>query len=78
MFIVVGNCPELIPPINGSIEYSINDTYYVIAEYSCNTGYTLNGNAMRLCNDTGVWDGTAPSCVDNGECILCTQIHVPL
>ena len=77
VFISVGNCPELIPPINGSIAYSINDTH-VIAEYSCHTGYSLNGDIRRYCNDTGVWDGTSTSCVDDGESVylvcICKQV----
>ena len=66
LFIAVGNCPELYPPINGSIAYSINDTL-VTAEYSCRVGYSLSdGDVLRYCNDSGIWSGTEPICLDDG------------
>lgn len=61
-------CPELIPPVNGVIEYSINVTL-VIAEYSCKIGYSLHGDVQRFCNDSGKWTGTVPGCVNNGMSI---------
>ena len=31
--------------------------------YTCETGYTLNGNQFRWCLDAGAgWNGTDPSC----------------
>ena len=60
----VGNCPELFPPENGAVSYSSDDTMS-IAEYTCNTGYSLiDGDVKRFCNNDGKWNGTAPSCSD--------------
>ena len=65
-FITVGNCSELLPPLNGSIAYSINDTF-VIAEHSCKTVFSLHdGDVERFCDEAGVWTGTKPICVDDG------------
>ena len=33
-----------------------------VANYSCNAGYRLLGNAIRTCSSTGVWSGVAPTC----------------
>ena len=30
--------------------------------YSCNEGFTLNGDARRTCTVNGNWTGSAPSC----------------
>ncbi len=32
------------------------------AEYSCNPGYTLKGNATRLCTSDGQWTPSQPVC----------------
>ena len=29
---------------------------------SCNTGYNLTGNATRICQSNGYWNGSAPNC----------------
>ena len=34
-----------------------------VANYSCNTGYTLTGDAMRTCQRDGNWSGSIPTCV---------------
>jgi len=30
--------------------------------YTCDTGYSLIGNDLRICVDSGVWSGNAPLC----------------
>ena len=41
-------------------------TYKSTANYSCNTGYNINGDASRTCgvdgSGTGVWSGSTPTC----------------
>ena len=32
------------------------------ATYTCNTGYTLNGNNTRTCQASGTWTGSDPTC----------------
>ena len=31
--------------------------------YFCNTGYVLNGNRNRVCEASGNWSGSHPSCI---------------
>ncbi len=33
-----------------------------VATYTCNTGYTLNGDTTRVCVSGGNWNGSAPTC----------------
>ena len=33
-----------------------------VATYQCNTGYTLSGNAERVCQSDGNWNGITPQC----------------
>ena len=56
---MISYTPDATPP------YSIN----TMANYTCNTGFSLMGNALRACVDdndqadtNGTWNGTDPSC----------------
>ena len=31
-------------------------------KFECNVGYTLQGSAVRTCEDNGLWTGTQPTC----------------
>ncbi len=33
-----------------------------IADYNCTVGYELRGDVSRVCQVSGVWNGTMPSC----------------
>ena len=48
-------------PGNGIIVFD-DTTYNSEASYSCNPGYILTGNGMRICSGSGVWNGTIPIC----------------
>ena len=53
-------CEPLSPPANGIISTTDNDT---VSMFSCNMGYTLNGNDTRVClMDGTAWSGIPPSC----------------
>jgi len=61
---VGSDCGDLSAPSNGQI--SINATTFgSMATYSCDLGYTLDGNTSRTCQSNGQWSGSQPSC--NGE-----------
>ena len=54
-------CPLLPVPLNGTIDPTSN-TIGSIASYSCDVGYELVGNMMRVCQSNGMWDGEDPQC----------------
>jgi hypothetical protein len=54
-------CPPLRAPLNGTIELS-GITVGSMASYSCDVGYELVGNTMRVCQSDGMWDGVVPQC----------------
>ena len=58
--ILVRVCGEL------SIEYGSVNTGLsvegVIANYTCDTGFELIGNAGRVCLSNGLWSETNPAC----------------
>lgn len=61
-------CPELPPTISdGNVSVSAR-TVAATAEYKCNGGFHLIGNALRECLNTGEWSGKEPFCA----AVLCT------
>ena len=59
-------CQELPPLVNGRIEY-VPDTIapYLAgteATHTCNPGFVLIGNVIRVCRNDGLFDGTPPTC----------------
>ena len=59
-FIVV-DCGPLPDPANGHVS-TTRTIFGQTATYSCNTGYRLVGNSIRVCQATGSWSGSAPTC----------------
>ena len=58
-------CPDLTVS-NGNVTVTgINprDT----ANYTCEEGYTLEGNAIRECTLDGVWSGDEPLCLRESD-----------
>ncbi len=70
-------CSNLPLLENGMIMYSAgainNRPFLTSAVHSCNTGYTLTGATMRVCESDGVWSGLAPTCLRkwNELCTVC-------
>ena len=58
----VVDCGALRDPANGRVNDTAGTTLGQTATYSCNTGYNLVGNGTRMCQATGVWSGSAPTC----------------
>ena len=50
------------PPVPHA-EVSTNGTrFYDVATYSCTTGYRLRAASKLVCQHTGIWTGSLPSC----------------
>ncbi|XP_064386046.1 CUB and sushi domain-containing protein 2-like [Halichondria panicea] len=73
-------CSDLPSLPNGAISYNGGSTdirpINTIATHSCNTGYTLNGDSVRVCQNDRTWNGSPPTCrvscgpppsIDNGS-----------
>ena len=54
-------CPELLNPANGRVSVT-GLTFGSIANYTCDSGFTLSGDAQRSCTAGGFWSGSAPVC----------------
>ena len=59
------DCGPLDNPSGGSVSFSTTK-YESEATYSCNPGYSLNGTAMRVCQDDATWSDDEPSCQIKG------------
>ena len=57
----IADCSSVTAPTNGEVSQP-STTYESVATYTCNRGYTLNGDATRVCGDDGTWNGTTPTC----------------
>lgn len=63
MSLSVIDCKPLTPVPFGSVKYSQNTTYLGSeVSYSCTSTHRLNGNAKRVCLESGQWSDAAPKC----------------
>ncbi|KNC49452.1 uncharacterized protein AMSG_05459 [Thecamonas trahens ATCC 50062] len=64
-------CPAHPPLADGSNPSCTGEIDEVCGTFTCNPGYALSGSAERTCQVSGpavgVWSGTAPSCVVDGD-----------
>ena len=67
------DCGSLDDPANGDVSVS-STTFNSMATYSCNTGYTLTGDDMRMCTESSRWSGSEPTCAG----IHCTHTYLGL
>ena len=56
------DCGFLVPPKNGDINFSQGTGFGSVATYTCDSPFQLMGEATRVCQESGVWSGEAPSC----------------
>ena len=64
-------CPELLDPSNGAVTVS-GLTVGSTASYTCDAGFELSENILRMCETGGVWSGSEPLC----ESGTYSQFHV--
>jgi len=55
------NCPDLIAPQNGDVDQTGNIPGDM-ADYTCDSGFTLIGDQRRVCQANGFWTGISPLC----------------
>ncbi|XP_064386845.1 uncharacterized protein LOC135335316 isoform X3 [Halichondria panicea] len=67
-------CGLLTSPVNGHVEMSAGSECGSIADYNCIVGYELRGVVSRVCQVSGVWNGTMPSC----ERVDCGPLESPI
>ena len=56
------DCGTPTNPANGQVSHTAGSTFRQTATYSCHTGYNLVGGSTRICQATGVWSGSPPTC----------------
>ena len=61
--------------INGQVNHSAGTTFGQTATYSCNTGYTLEGNSTRTCQANGMWSGNEPTCISESNLLRMVMAH---
>ena len=68
------DCPDLYDPLNGQVTVS-GFTLDAVANYSCDEGYILNGDAQRICLGNRTWSGTEPTC-ESEQTVPCPYIYI--
>ncbi|XP_019863662.1 PREDICTED: CUB and sushi domain-containing protein 1-like isoform X3 [Amphimedon queenslandica] len=63
------DCGDLSDIANGEVSIAPDTMLGSNATYSCNDGYTLQGDSVRTCQASGQWSGSEPTCtpVDCGD-----------
>ena len=60
-FLCTADCGSLQNPANGQV--ILNETVFKsIANYSCNSLYSIVGDTSRVCQANGTWSGSVPTC----------------
>ncbi|WAQ97902.1 CSMD3-like protein [Mya arenaria] len=54
IFCQIKDCGHPVSPKNGNVAYE-DTKFQAIAQYTCDTGYSLIGNNLRICNKDGMW-----------------------
>ncbi len=56
-------CMDLEPLKNGRIFFTNSTNFGSVAKHICFLGYKLSGNFKRVCNGSGNWTGSPPTCI---------------
>ncbi|KAI1278733.1 E-selectin [Halotydeus destructor] len=61
------NCPALSAPLNGGNSGMCAQSLPgQTCSFTCNTGFSLSGQATLTCGQAGTWSGQAPVCIATG------------
>ena len=71
------DCGALMPPTDGSVEHPTT-TFMSTATYSCNSGFTVEGDSTRTCQANGTWSGSDPTCRQCKSMIIVTKYTTTL
>ncbi|XP_063401402.1 sushi, von Willebrand factor type A, EGF and pentraxin domain-containing protein 1-like [Mytilus trossulus] len=66
------HCPNLTALTGGQIS-TTGQTFRSVATYSCNDGYTMDGENIRVCQPEGFWSGKVPTC----NPVVCPNLSSP-
>ena len=56
------DCGPLSIPMNGSI-FGNSTVFPNNVQFRCDSGFILNGSAVRTCQSNGIWNGIETVCV---------------
>ena len=68
LFVSAGMCNELSHPDNGTVILTglIRGSFAI---YTCNIGFMITGERLRICMANGMWSGQEPKCTVSGTYI---------
>ncbi|XP_066271289.1 sushi, von Willebrand factor type A, EGF and pentraxin domain-containing protein 1-like [Branchiostoma lanceolatum] len=61
-------CQLLTNLANGVVRPANRNTYQDVVQFSCNTGFELNGASAATCRADRTWSELVPTCTDINEC----------
>jgi len=62
IFTVIVDCKVPSVPANGTVSFTNGTKYGARADFGCDTGFRLVGNANSACHLSGRWEPGNPDC----------------
>ena len=69
------DCGSLNNPDHGTVSLTTT-VYNSVATYSCDIGYSLDGDDERRCLENKQWSGTPPTCSGGSKLTIATLYSV--
>ena len=70
------DCGALDDPNNGQVSHN-ETTVGSDATYTCDPGFMLIGNMIRICQASGIWSGDEPVCQSQFRTITVACVYEP-
>jgi len=69
------DCGTPASPLHGSVLYN-GTSYSKEAHFSCDLDYILKGPNVSVCDVSGLWEPSPPSCFLAGKIFLCFDVLI--
>lgn len=67
MYFSATTCTKIGEFKNGVVSYHPDNHFGSQLVYECNSGFTLIGSKIRMCEGDGWWSGSSPTCTKESK-----------
>ena len=68
-------CEVPVAPDNGQVYVMGDLSFWTLIVYSCDAGYSLQGEALQYCVGEGQWSGLPPTCQSQSYLLIITHTY---